>query len=64
MPLKRFETMDPFILVSAVNMQLRDEFSTLEDLCASQEIDTEKLRAVLKKHGFRYDEEGRQFKLK
>lgn len=63
-PLSRYETMDPFVLVSAVNMQLRDEFSSLEDLCASQEIDAEKLKAVLKKHGFRYDGEGRQFKLK
>lgn len=42
-PLKRYETMDPYILVSAVNMQLRYEFSSLEDLCAAQEIDAKKL---------------------
>jgi hypothetical protein len=61
-PLKRYETMDPYILVSAVNMQLRDEFSSVEDLCAAQEIDPEKLKARLKKSGFSYDQEQRQFK--
>ncbi len=61
-PLKRYETMDPYILVSAVNMQLRDEFSSLEDLCASQEIDAQKLKDRLRKSGFSYDAEQRQFK--
>ncbi len=61
-PLKRFATMDPYILVSAVNMQLRDEFSSLEELCSSQEISLEKLKERLKKKGFCYDEKTRQFK--
>jgi len=54
--------MDPYILVSAVNMQLRDEFSSLEDLCAAQEIDVNALKERLKKSGFKYDQEQRQFK--
>ena len=61
-PLKRYETMDHYILVSAVNVQLRDEFSSLEDLCSAQEIDAEKLKDRLKKSGFKYDSEQRQFK--
>ncbi len=61
-PLTRFKTMDPYILVSAVNMQLRDDFETLEELCASQEIPVEELRERLKKAGFEYDAEQRQFK--
>ena len=61
-PLKRYETMDPYLLVSAVNMQLRDEFSSLEDLCAAQEIDAKKLEERLRKAGFSYDEAQRQFK--
>ncbi|HAR80561.1 MAG TPA: DUF4250 domain-containing protein [Succinivibrionaceae bacterium] len=61
-PIKRFATMDPYILVSAVNMQLRDEFSSLEDLCAAQEIDVNALKERLKKSGFKYDQEQRQFK--
>lgn len=60
--LKRFATMDPYILVSAVNMQLRDEFSTLEDLCSYHEIDPEELKAKIKKNGFKYDVEQNQFK--
>ena len=39
MSLERFKTMDPFILLSAVNMQLRDEYSSLEDLCKAHDID-------------------------
>ena len=61
-PLKRFATMNPYILVSAVNMQLRDEFESLEDLCKSQELDGAALRARLEEAGFHYDEKQRQFK--
>lgn len=61
-PLKRYETMDPFILVSAVNMQLRDEFANLEDLCSYHEIDKEKLVSRLKEKNFSYDEANKQFK--
>lgn len=60
--LKRFATMDPYILVSAVNMQLRDEFSSVEDLCSYHEIPVDELKAVIKKHGFKYDETQNQFK--
>lgn len=61
-PLTKFATMDPYILVSAVNMQLRDEFGSVEELCRAQEIDPEALKARLKKAGFKYDEATRQFK--
>ncbi|MBQ9275221.1 MAG: DUF4250 domain-containing protein [Succinivibrio sp.] len=62
MPLKRFATMDPYVLVSAVNMQLRDEFSSLDELCSAQEISKEELLQRLRKADFVYDEESRQFK--
>ncbi|MDY6322808.1 MAG: DUF4250 domain-containing protein [Succinivibrio sp.] len=61
-PLTRFKTMDIYILVSAVNMQLRDEYSSLEDLCSAQEIPADELRARLEKGGFKYDPGTRQFK--
>ena len=55
--------MDPYILVSAVNMQLRDhEFESLEDLCSYHEIDSKQLEAKLKKNGFTFDKEQKQFK--
>ena len=61
-PLSKFATMDPFILASAVNMQLRDEFSSLDDLCKSHEISRDELVKKLKKHGLRYDEQLKQLK--
>ncbi len=60
--LSNFENMDPYILLSAVNMRLRDQYSSLEDLCASEEISKEKLLEVLAKCGFTYNEDQRQFK--
>lgn len=61
-PLTKFATMDPYILVSAVNMQLRDTYSSLDDLCKSNEIDKEQLIKKLKKAGFKYYEVQNQFK--
>lgn len=60
--LDRYETMDPFILLSAVNLKLRGECSSLEDLCKSHDIDEAKLCARLKEAGFTYNAEQNQFK--
>ena len=34
---------DPFILLSYINTKLRDEYSSLEDLCDSLDIDQKQL---------------------
>lgn len=60
--LSRYESMDPFILLSAVNLKLRDEYSSLEDLCKSLEIDEAKLCARIKSVGYTYNAEQNQFK--
>lgn len=60
--LANFENMDPYILLSAVNMRLRDQYSSLDDLCSCEEISKEKLLQVLAKCGFSYNEDQRQFK--
>ncbi len=60
--LARYETMDPYILLSAVNMILRDDGLTLEQLCAAQELDEDRLKKRLGDAGFAYDQEQRQFK--
>ena len=60
--LKNFKYMDPFILLSAVNMRLRDEYSSLDDLCLSEEIDKEALVKKLLDNGFEYNEDLRQFR--
>jgi hypothetical protein len=60
--LTNFENMDPFILLSAVNMRLRDQYSSLDDLCKSEEIDKEALIKRLADTGFSYNEDQRQFR--
>ena len=54
---------DPMMLVSSVNMLLRDnEFDSLESLCAYYEKDVEELKKLLRENGFEYYEELRQFR--
>ena len=55
---------DPAMLVSAVNMLLRDkEFDTLEDLCSYFDRDPEELKAELQAEGYIYSEAQRQLRL-
>lgn len=53
---------DPFMLLSVVNMKLRDEYPSLEDLCLGLDIDSESLTKKLKDAGFQYDSSTNQFK--
>jgi hypothetical protein len=54
---------DPAILVSSVNMLLRDEeFDSLESLCYNFNEDVDKLKACLHDAGFVYSEEQHQFR--
>ena len=54
---------DPAILVSSVNMLLRDEeFDTLESLCYHFNEDVEKLKAYLHEARYVYSEEQHQFR--
>ena len=52
---------DPFILLSWVNTKLRDQYSSLEELCRSESADIEELTAVLSAVGFTYDPEANRF---
>ncbi len=53
---------DPFMLLSFVNMKLRNAYDSLEALCEDLSLEknaiTEKLEAV----GYHYDAESRQFR--
>lgn len=54
---------DPAILVSSINMLLRDEeFDTLEQLCDAFDSDINKIKDSLLKEGYVYSEEQRQFR--
>lgn len=64
MEIKNYETMDPNMLLSIVNMKLRDEFNTLDDLVKSNNIVKEKLEKRLDDIGYDYCEDLNQFKVK
>ncbi|MEP2618837.1 MAG: DUF4250 domain-containing protein [Marinomonas sp.] len=55
------ETMDVNILLSVVNMKLRNDYRSLETLCSSFEIDQQRLTTRLAKEGYVYDEEHKHF---
>ncbi len=54
---------DPAMLVSAINMLLRDdEFDTLEDLCGYYDRDVEEMKSYLLSEGYVYHEAQRQMR--
>lgn len=53
---------DPFMLLSLVNTALRDEYPSLDELCASEDIDKQSLEQSLKVAGFTYVAELNQFR--
>ena len=52
---------DPYILLSFVNTKLRDEFETLEDLCAALDVDPQAVSDTLAVLDYRYDPAYHQF---
>lgn len=57
-----FETGDINILYSMINMKLRDEFSSLDDLVSYYSADKSKLIDRLQNHGYYYYSEDNQFR--
>lgn len=55
-------SMDPNILVSMINMKLRDFYSSLSILCEDLDINEEELRNKLASAGYEYIDEQNQFK--
>lgn len=62
MNLEQFESMDPVILLSMVNMKIRDEFGDLDNLVKFYDIDKAKLVKKLSDAGFDYLVETKQFR--
>ncbi|MDE6205874.1 MAG: DUF4250 domain-containing protein [Duncaniella sp.] len=54
---------DPFMLYSYINMKLRDQYPTLDELCASEDIDKVTLITTLTAAGFTYDKTRDEFKM-
>lgn len=53
---------DPFILLSTVNMKLRDHHSSFEDFCLSENHDPNVIIEALAKVNYYYDKDSNQFK--
>ena len=54
---------NPAILVSSINMLLRDEeFDSLESLCYNFNTEPEKIKAILHEAGYVYSDEQEQFR--
>ena len=53
---------DPFMLYSFVNLKLRDQFGSLDELCVTFDADAEAIKEKLAAAGFEYDRETNQFR--
>ena len=53
---------DPFMLLGVVNTRLRDEYASLDELCAALDIDPQELASRLEAAGFTYMPEINQFR--
>jgi hypothetical protein len=52
---------DPFMLMSTVNMYLRDRSESLDELCADLDISRKELEDKLRAAGFEYSEKLKKF---
>ena len=52
---------DPFMLFSVINTKLRDEYNSLDELCASMDVDKSQLQKSLQEAGFEYNPAINQF---
>lgn len=52
---------DPVMLMSFVNMKLRDFYSSLDELCDDLEINEEELKEKMGMAGFEYNPEANKF---
>ena len=55
---------DPFMLLSYINTQLRDNFSSLTELSASLGENEDEIKSALEKAGFVYDSDLNRFAAK
>ncbi len=59
---EKVATMDPIMLMSIVNMKIRDEFGDLHFLVRFYELDQDVLVKRLAEAGFEYLEDAKQFR--
>lgn len=52
---------DPYMLLSVVNMKLRDNYKNFKDLCEDMDVDGAEITSTIDKLGYVYDEVSNQF---
>ena len=52
---------DNYMLLSIINMKLRDSYSSLDSLCESEDISKEEIITKLKSIGYNYNKDLNQF---
>ena len=52
---------DPIMLLSAVNMKLRDRYATLDALCEDEDVSRAAIEEALAAAGYVYDETANRF---
>ena len=53
---------EPSMLLSMINMKLRDRYGSLDELCEDLDESESEISDILDKAGYRYDEATNQFK--
>lgn len=52
---------DPVMLLSVINMKLRDQYASLDALCEDMDVSKEAIAASLAQIGYEYSAERNQF---
>ena len=52
---------DPIMLMSVINLKLRDFYSNLDDMCDDMELERKTIEDKLSLIGYKYSEERNQF---
>ena len=52
---------DPVMLLSVVNMKLRDRYASLDALCEDMDVSKEEIVSSLEMIGYEYSKENNQF---
>ncbi|MCM8709551.1 DUF4250 domain-containing protein [Clostridium sp. SYSU_GA19001] len=55
------QNMDVFMLLSLINMKLRDEFDSLNSLCDDYDIKEDEIKTKLRTIGYVYNVDNNQF---
>ena len=52
---------DPIMLLSMINMKLRDQYASLDALCEDMDVSREEIVRTLAEVGYEYDENQNRF---